>query len=157
MRIPSISLVVLAVVALPAILCWRDYSWADRAIAKHEKEGWHLAATDGRLIALERPWTWFSQPRSSLWFVRWSNAVEVEPNVILIPQLSVLYDYWSETHDGSIQAVDMNRHMSAYFAPPSGVQVRPFDQLRWHRFEPHMPGYKVQDYVERQWPERRKP
>lgn len=145
-------LVVAVVVALVGSFCYldarSDYRWADANIAQKKAEGWTLAASNANFVEPTRPWTIFRTPVTGLWFVRPAELVAAAPNVFVVRQLSLHFDFEKTDQIEGLAAFDVVNHRSAFIdegIPALQVKV---DSLEWRSFEKDTPGAKVQAFIE---------
>ena len=145
-------LLVAVVVAVVGSFCYldarSDYRWAEPNIAQKKAEGWTLAASNDNFAEPTRPWTLFRAPVTGLWFVQPAERIAVAPNVFVLPQLSLHFDFDKTEQIEGLVAFDLVNHRSAFIDEGVSAPHVKVSALEWRSFKKDTPGAKVQAFVE---------
>jgi hypothetical protein len=148
-RIAIGVIVVVVIAAITGLSVRRDYLWAPANIEYQTSQGWTLAATTDNFIEPTHPWTIFRTPVTGLWFVKPKAARKIADGVVVVPQMSLHFNYEDTDPIEGRTVFDLRNHRSAFIADEDNVAPIHIEALEWRVFEKHTPGAEVQDFVER--------
>lgn len=121
-----------------------DFQWDDVRIKRYSAEGWTPAAIQDNAVI--HPWNFVKCSVSGIWFVRDSSMVRLSDSIVIVEVLRVDRDTGASV---GAELVDCASGKLAYLSEEE-VASGDYSQVKWHSFEPKMPGGQLISFVTKQ-------
>jgi len=109
-----------------------DYTWSKLIIEEKSNDGWVVGATQANLVDITHPWTIFKQPVVRIAFVKPSEFVKLDNELVFAKTLWVDYANMSRTEEDIFQDVyDCKNNRTAFVESSVSVEQIDFAKLEW--------------------------
>ncbi len=123
---------------IAVILVWwgwdarSDYTWSKLIIEEKSQDGWIVGSTQANFVDITHPWTIFKQPVVRIAFVKPSELVKLDDELVFAKTLWVDYANMSLTEEDIFQDVyDCKNNRTAFVESSVSVGQIDFAKLEW--------------------------